>query len=194
VKKSLALLLLLGIPRPVIPPNDNPVPVRFTEGVTRGFLVLQRLDSTVIARGDLLQTSRGDSVETRTVFRFGDGSVFDELVRFSQKKVFVLQDYHLIQRGPSFTDDMEIRVERSTGTYSVTSQDHKGGKAKSKEGTLELPEDAYNGMLFLVAKNFAKGEGRTVHYMAFTPEPRMIEMEYTPVGSAKSPPSSLPEW
>jgi hypothetical protein len=193
VKKSLALLMLLAAPHFQSKAREgNPVPVRYAEGVTHGFLVLQGLDSTVLSRGDMLQTSRGDTVETRTLFRFKDGSVFDETFRFTQKKVFILQDYHLIQRGPSFKDDLEVRVDRSTGKYTVISKDRKDDKVKTREGTIELPEDVYNGMLFLVAKNFSKGEGRKVHYIAFTPDPRMVEIEYTPLTSTKSQPSALP--
>ncbi len=46
------------------------------------------------------------------VFRFKDGSLHDETVVFTQDRVFTLQSYHLIQRGPAFTEDTEISLER----------------------------------------------------------------------------------
>jgi len=66
---------LLLWPRPLA---ATPIPVRFPEGVTHGFLVLGAVDSVFIASGDLLQVGRGGNVESRMAFRFKDGSVFDE--------------------------------------------------------------------------------------------------------------------
>src|SRR5207244_383085 len=57
-----------------------PVQVRFVEGVVHGFLVLRTVDGTTVASGDLLQTARNAGVEARMLFRFTDGSVFDETV------------------------------------------------------------------------------------------------------------------
>lgn len=193
MKKILPLFLLLLAPRPAAsPPTASPIPVRFPEGVTHGFLLLRTLDSTLIARGDLLQSARGDSIETRMLFHFKDGSVLDEVVRFTQKDVFTMRSYHLVQRGPSFKDDTEIKVDKATGRYEIVTRDREDGSIKNKSGTLELPDDVYNGMVMLIVKNFQKGESRTVHYIAFTPEPRMIELEYSPVASTKAPPSDLP--
>jgi len=51
------------------------ISVHYTEGVTHGFLVLRSPSGEVIADGDLLQVVRGDGVDSRLVFRFGDGSI-----------------------------------------------------------------------------------------------------------------------
>jgi hypothetical protein len=77
-----------------------PVPVRFVEGSLHGFLVLSTPGGVPIASGDLLQVGRDGGVKSRLVFRFKDGSVFDETVVFTQRNVFTLQSYHLVQRGP----------------------------------------------------------------------------------------------
>ena len=95
----LAVVMAVLGPRPV---EAAPVPVRFAEGVTHGFLILRTIDDVVIASGDLLQVARGAEVESRMVFRFKDGSLFDETVVFGQQHVFTMQSYHLIQRGPAF--------------------------------------------------------------------------------------------
>ena len=50
------------------------------------------------------------------LFHFKDGSLFEEKVMFTQQLVFTLQSYRLIQRGPAFTDDTEISIERATGS------------------------------------------------------------------------------
>ena len=78
--------------------SSAPVRVRFVEGVTHGFLVLRTSDGRLIASGDQLQVSRDKHVESRIMFRFKDGSVFDERVVFTQQQVFAMQTYQLVQR------------------------------------------------------------------------------------------------
>ncbi len=53
----------------------EPVAVRFTEGITHGFLALRTPDRALIAAGDLIQVARRGAVESRIVFRFKDGSL-----------------------------------------------------------------------------------------------------------------------
>src|ERR1700752_4696790 len=100
------------------PAAADPVAVRFTEGVTHGFLALRTPERGFVASGDLLQVvQRGGAVESRMRFRFKDGSVLDETVVFSQERVFTLLSYRLLQQGPVFAEDTEISMERKTGTY-----------------------------------------------------------------------------
>jgi len=161
-----------------------PVPVRFLEGLTHGFLVLRTLDGALIASGDLFQSARSGEVESRMLLHFKD--LFEEKVVFTQQRVFTLKDYRLMQRGPAFTDDTEISLERATGKYRVKSKGHKDGKEEVHEGTLDLPLDVYNGgMILTVAKNLPKGASETVHTVAFTPKPRLIQLELTPAGEQK---------
>ena len=161
-----------------------PVPVRFLEGLTHGFLVLRTLDGALIASGDLFQSARSGEVESRMLLHFKD--LFEEKVVFTQQRVFTLKDYRLMQRGPAFTDDTEISLERATGKYRVKSKAHKDGKEEVHEGTLDLPLDVYNGgMILTVAKNLPKGASETVHTVAFTPKPRLIQLELTPAGEQK---------
>ena len=126
VTKAKIALLVLGTalfwPWPLA---AAPVAVRFTEGVTRGFLVLRTLDGALIASGDLLQVARGGKVESRMLFHFKDGSLFDETVVFTQLRVFAMQSYHLVQRGPAFAEDTEISLQRASGKYSVKTKSHK---------------------------------------------------------------------
>jgi hypothetical protein len=171
--------LLATVPVPV----SVSVPVRFVEGTVHGFLVLEDSAGALLAQGDLLQVVRGGVVESRMVFRFSDGSSYDETVTFTQDRVFVLQSYHQVLHGPAYTADLEIWVERTGGKYRVTTKSHKDGREKTIEGRLDLPADVYNGMAITVAKNLAEGERATVHYIAFTPEPRMIQLAFRPAGS-----------
>ena len=171
---------LLG-PRPLA---AAPVLVRFVEGATHGFLVLRTVDGVLIASGDLLQVGRGGGVESRMVFHFKDGSLFDETVVFTQQNVFTMQSYRLIQRGPVFAEDSEISLER-TGKYRVKTKARKDGREEVLDGTLELPPDVYNGMVLTVAKNLPKGASETVHIVAFMPMPRLIQLELAPKGEHK---------
>ena len=177
----LVLVTMLLGPRPL---SAAPVPVRFVEGATHGFLVLRTVDGVLIASGDLLQVGRGGEVESRMVFHFKDGSVFDETVVFTQQRVFTMQSYRLVQRGPVFAEDTEISLER-TGKYRVKTKARKDGREEVLDGTLEMPPDVYNGLVLTVAKNLPKGASETVHIVAFTPMPRLIQLELAPAGEHK---------
>jgi hypothetical protein len=177
---TLAMLLLW-----LRPGSTAPVPVRFVEGVTHGFLVLRTVNGALIASGDFLQVGRRGQIESRMVFRFKDGSVFDETAVFTQQRVFTMQSYRLVRRGPAFTEDTEISLERASGKYRVSTKDRKDGREDVLNGTLDLPADVYNGMIITVAKNLPKGASETVHFVAFTPTPRLIQLELAPAGERK---------
>jgi hypothetical protein len=177
----LLVMVLLG-PNPLA---AAPVPVRFAEGVTHGFLVLRTVNDVLLAPGDLFQIARGAEVQSRMVFRFKDGSVFDETVVFTQQGVFTLQSYRLVQRGPVFSEDTEISLQRAARKYHVKTTAHKDGREKVLDGTLDLPPDVYNGMNLIVAKNLPKGANATVHLVVFTPTPRLIRLEVAPAGEHK---------
>ena len=162
----------------------DPVAARFPEGIAHGFLVLRTTDGALIASGDLLQFVRRGEVESRMVFRFKDGSVLDETVVFTQNRVFAMQTYRLVQRGPVFAEDTEVSLARS-GKYRVLTRG-KDGKEEVLEGKLaSLPADTYNGMVLTIAKNLAKGAGETVHMVAFTPAPRLVQLEVVPAEEHK---------
>jgi hypothetical protein len=147
--------------------------------------VLGTLDGAFIASGDLLQVGRRGAVESRMVFRFKDGSVFDETVVFTQQRVFTMQSYHLVQRGPAFPEDTEISLQRASGKYRVKTKTHKDGREEVLDGKLDLPPDVYNGMVLTVAKNLRKEVSETVHIVAFTPKPLLIKLKLVPAGEHK---------
>ncbi len=179
------LVLLATIPLWPRPLAAASVPVRFVEGVSRGFLLLRTANGVLVAQGDLFQVVRDGEVDSRMVFRFKDGSVFDETVWFTQRSVFTMQKYHLVQRGPAFTEDSEISMDRATGKYHVKTKARKDGKEEVLEGRLDLPPDVYNGMVLTVARNLPPGASDTVHIVAFTPTPRLIQLELKPAGKQK---------
>ena len=158
-----------------------PIAVRYLEGVTHGFLVLRGPGGEILAEGDLLQVARPEGVDSRLVFRFRDGSLYDETVVFTQEKVFTLQRYHLVQRGPTFPEELEVAFDRKGGRYQVRAR-RGGGEAETATGEAELPPDLYNGMMIMLLRNLGKGAAETVHVLAFTPKPTLVQLEMAPVG------------
>jgi hypothetical protein len=162
-----------------------PVLVRFSEGMVRGFLVLSDTKGGRIASGDFLQVRQGNDVKARTLLQFKDGSVHDETAVFSQQRNFLLQSYRLIQKGPAFKEQMDLSLDRKSGNYVVKTKPYRDGKEKVLTGKLDLPLDVYNGMVPTVAKNLVKGTKETIHIVALTPTPRIIELEMTPSGEER---------
>ena len=178
----LGLVVLLGASSA---PRAEPVAVRFVEGVTRGFLTVHALDGKSLGQGDISQVAHGGRVESRMVLRFQDGSLHDEQVAFTQDKSFALVSYKLVQKGPSFPEAMEVSLTKATGEYVVRSR--KGDKEpQTYRGTLELPPDTYNGLLLTLVRNLPDGQSASVHVVAFTPRPRVIELDIVREGEDAS--------
>lgn len=177
---SLAALLLAVA---VATAAAEPIPVRYAEGVTYGFLVLRSPAGDIIAEGDLLQVSRPEAIESRLVFRFRDGSLHDETAVFAQQSVFTLRSYKLLQRGPSFPEEVEVSLsrERDRGRYQVRTRP-KGAEDKQVSGQVDMPADVYSGMMPIIIKNLATGATATVHVLAFTPKPLLVQVDMAPVG------------
>jgi hypothetical protein len=164
--------------------EDTGVPVRYAEGTEHGFLELRTAAGALLAHGDLLQVPRDRGMESRLVFHFPNGSVFEETVMYTQQNVFTLHSYHLVQRGPAFVDDLDATLSRS-GQWVVKTKSHKDGEVEQHTGTLELPPDVYNGMIITIAKNLVPRASHTVHVVAFTPKPILIGLEIVPTNSQR---------
>src|SRR5215471_18174426 len=117
----LALILSLGV-------RAEPVSVRHAEGIVHGFLTLRTLDGKLVANGDLIQNAHGDRVTSRLVFRFLDGSLRDETAVYSQRGTFRLLQDHLIQKGPSFPQELDMTLDTTSGKVAVRYTDE--GKEK----------------------------------------------------------------
>ena len=155
-----------------------PVSVRFPEGVTHGFLLVRSLAGDIVGDGEITQrVSEGDGLESHLVFRFKDGSLHDETVAFSQQRVFTLLTYRLVQRGPSFPEQLDVSIDRGSAQYRVRSQRGTQGKEDVQNGHFDLPKDVYNGMLIMVSQNLPKGADATVSVLAFTPAPQVVPVQ-----------------
>jgi hypothetical protein len=179
-----SLFLILGLAfagAPAVVAQAEPVAVRYTEGVARGFPVLRAQSGDVLAHGDFVQVAYPDRVESRMVFRFRDGSIYDESVTFDQRDVFKLLSYQIVQRGPSFPESLEATVDRATGDYRVRYRADQDSAEEILTGRFDIPDDAYNGLLSTLLKNLDAGKSHTVQIVAFTPKPRAIKMLLSPM-------------
>jgi hypothetical protein len=162
--------------------SADQVPVRHTEGLMHGFLALRTLDGKRLADGEMTQVADGERVTSRLIFRFKDGSIYDDTTIFSQRGTFRLLSDHLVERGPSFKQDMETSVEASTGHIMVR-YDDKNGKEKALKEQHELPPDVANGLLFTLVKHIQPNVSQTtVSMVATTPKPRVVKLEILPEG------------
>lgn len=154
----------------------SPVAVRYREGLIHGFLVLSKLDGTVIAAGDLTQVPRGDQVTVQIAFRFKDGSRQAETTVFSQRGTFRLISYHLVQKGPSFKNASDLSVTCASGQVTVryTGDD---GKEKVSNEHLVLPPDLGNGLIPLLLMNIPKGTPQIeVPMVVAAPKPKLVKI------------------
>jgi hypothetical protein len=178
------LVVLMVLAALVSAPADAaPVAVRFPEGIAHGFLLVRSLAGEIVGQGEMTQVVKeGDLVESHLVFTFKDGSLHDEKVTFSQQRVFTMLRYHLVQHGPSFPDQIEVSIDRSTAEYKVRSSTEEDGKEEVLTGAFDLPKDVYNGIFVTMLLNLPKGASETVNFLAFTPKPEVIKLDLLLMG------------
>jgi hypothetical protein len=155
--------------------------VRHPEGLVHGFLVLRAANGAPIADGDLIQNVRGDTVTSRLVFHFKDGSLHDETAVFTQNQQFRLLRDHLVQSGPAFPTplDMVIDVAARRVTVRYGADDAK----KTDVDTLDAPGALANGLIPVLLKNItAKDAVREFSYVAATPTPRLVKLTLSTAG------------
>src|SRR5213594_5223086 len=158
------------------------IPVRHTEGLIHGFLLVLTFEGKALADGQLTQDARGDRVSNHLIFRFKDGSIYEDTTVFSQRGTFRLLSDHLILRGPSFKQPVDTSINASTGQVKVRYTEDKG-KEKVIAQRMELPPDVANGLLFTLIKDVNPSVPRTtVSLVATTPKPRLVKLAILPRG------------
>jgi hypothetical protein len=174
---TVAAILLPG----ASPASADPVRVRHEEGVTFGFLVLRNLNGEVLAHGELKQVVKpGDPVLMADLqFQFKDGSLYREVTKFTQDRVFRLVSDQVVEKGPAFKQDSESWIDAEAGKVTVKTMDK--GKEKTVTKRLDVPRDAANGLLFTIAKNLDPSAAETVLSMvAASDKPRVVQLHITP--------------
>jgi hypothetical protein len=175
------LLVSIAVPWPTAL-RAEPVAVRHTEGLVRGFLTLRTLEGTLVADGDLIQRARGSRVTTRLVYHFKDGSTHDETAIYTQGRQFKLVSDHLVQKGPTFPQPLDMSIDALTGNVTVRYTD-KRGQQKTESEHLDLPADLANGLILTLMKNVrADALPRAFSYVAATPKPQLVKLVPATVG------------
>jgi hypothetical protein len=159
------------------------VAVKHWEGLAHGFVSLRTLEGVQLADGDLIETTiptaGGNRVTTRLSLRFKDGSLHEETTVYLQRKTFRLVSNHVVQKGPAFKTQIESTLLAS-GKVTVRYTDEHG-KEDRLDDHLKLPRDVANGMIQVLLKNIsAETQKTTVSMVAFTPKPRLVDLEITP--------------
>ncbi len=176
------LAILLACVFETIPLTGDQVRVRHMEGLMHGFLALRTLDGNRLADGEMIQVPEGDRITSRLIFRFKDGSLYDDTTIFSQRGAFRVLSDHLVQRGPSFKQPMDTSIDASSGQITVRYKDS-AGKDKILNERRDLPPDVANGLLFTLVKHIHPNVPQTtVSMVATTPKPRVVKLEILPEG------------
>lgn len=175
-----ALLVLVAALRPQGgDAPGRPVAVRYTEGITHGFLTLRTLAGERLADGDLVQTARGDQVTARMLLRFRDGSLEEETTVFSQRGHFALVQYHLVQRGRAFPEPVDVTIDVAKAAVTVRSAD---GREVASSGRLEMSADLANGLVLYAIKNLPPGSPARLSMIAPTRKPRLVRLDIAAAG------------
>jgi hypothetical protein len=169
-----ALILSAGVVSPSRLLAER-VPVRYAEGVSRGFLRLRADDGTPLADGELIQHCVGSRVTSRLMFKFRDGSSYEETTVFLQQRQFRLVTEHVVQRGPSFPRSQDMLIDANSGKVTVRYSDGEDDKVESEQ--LDLPGDVANGMILTLLRNVRPGAApHSFSYVAATPKPRVVKL------------------
>src|SRR5438094_4221540 len=62
------------------------VPVRHKEGLMHGFLALRTLEGKKLADGEMTQVTEGDRLTDDLIFRFKDGSIYEDKDRIHSER------------------------------------------------------------------------------------------------------------
>ncbi len=157
----------------------EPIPVRYKQGSSHGFVALKSIEGVTIATGESTQTVSRGTVTSRLLFRFKDGSIDDDVTIFSQTSVFhLISDYH-IQHGPSFPKPIDFLIDGGSG--DLTFKDEDGTVLKEH---MDLPADVSNGLPPNLLLNILPSTPETrISYIAPGKKPRLVHISIKPNGT-----------
>ena len=157
----------------------EPIPVRYVQGSSHGFVALRTLDGMTIATGESTQTVNRGRVTSPMIFHFKDGSVDEDVTVFTQQGVFRLVNDHHIQRGPSFPKPIDFLIDMATG--DLTSKAEDGTVTKEH---MDLPADVSNGLPPNLLLNILPTTPETkIAYIAPGKKPRLVHLSIKPTGT-----------
>ena len=154
------------------------VPVEQKQGTIHGFLLMKDRTGKEIAVGDQTNEVHGDTIASRTVFRFRDGSIDDEETEYRQEANFQLVRDHRIQKGPAYKKPSDVTIDVPSGEVSWVDPSDK----QTKSQHMDLPADLANGLVPLLIQNHSK-EGFKAAYLSVDAKPRIVTLNIKPDGS-----------
>ncbi len=154
----------------------DPVAVRHVQGYLHGFLVLKDTDDKVLASGDLIQIPSGVRVTTTLAFHFRDGSLYEEISMFSQRRTYRLLSYKQVMKGPAFKTPETLSLDASTGSVNIKYTD-KDGTDKTIADKLSLPPDLANGIIALLLTEVDPKVETTLSMVVSTPKARVVKLK-----------------
>lgn len=161
--------------------SATPIPVKHKEGTAHGFLVLRSQQGKLLAAGEMIQTVEGVRVTSEVVFHFRDGSIYDETTVFSQNSEFRLISDHVRQQGPSFPKPVDADIDVASGNVEISSGNDP--KSKPQQQHLQIPEDAANGLIFVLIKNLSPADAETtVSMVATSSKARVVKLKIHSAG------------
>ena len=154
---------------------DESIVVRHPEGLSHGFLRLRNEKGALLASGETTQRRRGNEMIARMMFRFRDGSAYDETTVFTQQRQFRLVSDHVVQHGPAFPESSDVLIDARSGNVTVRYTDD--GEQKVANEHMDLPPDLANGIIQTLLKNVRpEAAPESFAYVAATPKPRLIKL------------------
>ena len=120
-RKILAILLAFFALIPAEQLLAELIPVRHSEGMSLGFLVVRDPDGRVIAYGKLKQVLKEGIVTDDLVFHSKDGSFYQEVTKFTQHRAFRLVSDYVVQKGPYSSRNSETWIDAHIGKIKARS-------------------------------------------------------------------------
>jgi len=150
------------------------------EGALHGFPAMRSLDGKKLADGDFAQWIEGGRLHIRILYEFGEGRRVEERAAFRQSPELVQEEWSLREmRGGELYRHFE--VDFRSGAASAKKREE--GGLREWTGKLETPSGrAFAGFGFTMAlkalrERLMRGERVELRAAAFTPKPRLVEVE-----------------
>jgi hypothetical protein len=105
-----------------------------------------------------------------------DSSYYEEIVTYSEHRVFRLLKYHVTQKGPSFNRPLEFSLDSTTGESTVHYTDH-DGKERVETERIQVRPDFANGMVTTLVKDIQPNSAESrLSMIVATPKPRLVRL------------------
>ena len=156
------------------------IPVRHIEGESLGFLVLRNMDRKVLAYGYWKQVVKPEGLVVDDLrFQFQDGSLYEEITKFTQRGTFRLVSDQVEQKGPAFKQASTSWIDARSGTITAGKQE-KGEKRQPPNFLSFARTMLQTDYLSCFSKNLDPSAETTVSFVAVSSKPRVVKWKISP--------------